>query len=170
MGIPVHILETAAMLLVAYLIGCGLGFSLRRLSRWRPRPAFKVAAASTTLVPVAPPAANFTAVTLRRPSAAARLAMSVANEPPEAPTPTRAPDGRPPAFSAPLAGGKDNLQRIKGIGPKIEERLNGWGIYHFEQLAALTPDNAAWIDGQLGFRGRVARESWIGQAAMLASV
>ena len=36
------------------------------------------------------------------------------------------------------AGGeKDDLQKIKGIGPIIEKRLNKAGIYTYAQLAAL---------------------------------
>jgi len=36
-----------------------------------------------------------------------------------------------------LADGKDNLQKIKGIGPEIEKRLNKAGIYTFAQLSEL---------------------------------
>ena len=35
---------------------------------------------------------------------------------------------------------KDDLKKIKGIGPVIEKQLNGEGIYTFEQLANLTLD------------------------------
>ncbi len=34
---------------------------------------------------------------------------------------------------------KDNLTKIEGIGPKINEILNGGGIHSFEQLAAAKP-------------------------------
>ncbi len=34
---------------------------------------------------------------------------------------------------------KDDLTRIKGIGPFIEKRLNMIGIYTFQQLADLSP-------------------------------
>lgn len=77
------------------------------------------------------------------------------------------PDPKPVGLPAPRAGGKDDLKLIKGIGPKIEQTLNGWGIFHFDQLAKLTKANAAWIDDQLGFRGRVAREAWVAQAKAL---
>lgn len=35
----------------------------------------------------------------------------------------------------------DKLQKIKGIGPVIEGKLNEAGVYTFEQLAAKTPDD-----------------------------
>lgn len=104
---------------------------------------------------------------------------SVPDDPPVAPTGEqpagpppaipRAPiDPKPRALAAPRPSGKDDLKRIKGIGVKIELLLNGWGLYHFEQLAQLTEANGAWIDTQLGFKGRVAREHWVAQArAML---
>ena len=37
-------------------------------------------------------------------------------------------------------GRKDDLKKLEGIGPKIEQVLNTAGIQNFEQLAALTPD------------------------------
>lgn len=67
------------------------------------------------------------------------------------------------------SGGKDNLSRIKGIGPKIEETLNAKGIFHFDQIASWTEDNVKWADETLSFSGRVTREEWIEQAKVLAS-
>ena len=37
---------------------------------------------------------------------------------------------RPAALAAPLEGGPDDLKRIKGVGPKLEEMLHAHGIYH----------------------------------------
>ena len=74
----------------------------------------------------------------------------------------------PPPLSAP-DGEPDDLQRISGIGPGIEKTLHALGIYHFRQIAELTPDNVAWIDQRLRFRGRIEREDWIGQAKRLAA-
>jgi predicted flap endonuclease-1-like 5' DNA nuclease len=37
-------------------------------------------------------------------------------------------------------GRKDDLKKLEGIGPKIEQLLNTAGIKNFEQLASLTPD------------------------------
>ena len=61
----------------------------------------------------------------------------------------------------------DNLQKIKGIGPKIAGILDGLGIRRFDQIAAWTPENVAWVNDQLKFKGRIEREKWIPQAKAL---
>ncbi len=81
------------------------------------------------------------------------------------------PDGeQPQRLAAPRGGKADDLRRIKGIGPKNEGVLNALGIYHVEQIAALTPANVAWLDAYLKFNGRVARDDWVGQAKALLAV
>ena len=74
----------------------------------------------------------------------------------------------PPALPSP-EGDPDDLKKISGIGPGIEKTLHGLGVYHFRQIAQFTPDNVAWIDQRLRFRGRIEREDWIGQARKLAA-
>ncbi|MBR9806757.1 MAG: hypothetical protein GYB49_06025 [Alphaproteobacteria bacterium] len=74
----------------------------------------------------------------------------------------------PSALDKPVAGHADDLTVIGGIGPKIQELLNGMGIWHYEQIAAWTPDNIAWVDRELNFSGRIVREGWVEQAAILA--
>lgn len=70
-----------------------------------------------------------------------------------------------PAFlKGPKNGSADDLKLISGIGPKIETILNDLGIYHFDQIAAWTPDQVRWIDDHLKFSGRIVRENWIAQA------
>lgn len=76
--------------------------------------------------------------------------------------------GRPQGLAAPRAGGADDLKRIAGIGPKIETILNGLGIHHFDQVAAWTPREIAWVDDHLKFNGRILRDQWIAQAEALA--
>lgn len=76
-----------------------------------------------------------------------------------------APEG---LLDAPRNGKKDNLTKIKGIGIKIDEALNGIGVYHFDQIAAWNEDNMAWADSQLAFPGRAKRDDWVGQAKDLA--
>ena len=59
----------------------------------------------------------------------------------------------------------DDLKRIKGVGPSLEKQLNGLGIYSFEQIAAFSDANLAWIDENLTtFKGRCFRDDWVGQA------
>lgn len=66
-------------------------------------------------------------------------------------------------------GEADDLKKIKGVGKKIEEKLNGFGIFHFDQIANWTDDQAKWIGSELAFTGRIERENWIEQAKVLAS-
>ena len=80
---------------------------------------------------------------------------------------TTATNNKPELLSAPRNGKKDNLTRIKGVGVKIEESLNGIGIYHFDQIAAWDTENIAWADSTLGFPGRAQREEWVAQAKAL---
>ncbi len=75
---------------------------------------------------------------------------------------------QPKALEAPRSGGPDDLKRIDGIGPKIESMLNGIGYYHFDQIAAWTDEEVAWVDDNvLEFRGRITRDDWVGQAKAL---
>lgn len=62
----------------------------------------------------------------------------------------------------------DDLKQISGIGPKLEQVLNGLGVWTFEQIAAWQPEEAAWVDDYLQFGGRVERDDWISQAGALA--
>ncbi len=80
-------------------------------------------------------------------------------------------EGRKPDALQEARGGRpDDLKRIKGIGPKLEKMLHGNGIYHFDQIAAWTEAEVAWADQHLvGFKGRVSRDDWVGQARQLAS-
>ena len=45
---------------------------------------------------------------------------------------------RPRPLDAPN-GAADDLKKISGVGPKLEQKLNGLGIYHYSQIAAFTP-------------------------------
>ncbi|MEM6850917.1 MAG: 50S ribosomal protein L21 [Pseudomonadota bacterium] len=65
--------------------------------------------------------------------------------------------------------GADDLTKIAGVGPKLANLLNDLGIYKFEQIAAWTPENVAWVDERLTFKGRIERDDWISKAAALAA-
>ncbi len=71
-------------------------------------------------------------------------------------------------ISSPLNGSADDLKWISGVGPKLEETLNGLGIYHFDQVAAWTKQEIDWVDDYLKFSGRIERDNWIEQAKALA--
>lgn len=61
-------------------------------------------------------------------------------------------------------GKADELTQIKGIGAKLEKTLHDLGVFHFAQIAAWTPENIAWLDDKLAFKGRIYREAWVEQA------
>ena len=75
---------------------------------------------------------------------------------------------QPQTFSAPREGGADDLKKISGVGPKLETVLNELGFWHFDQIAKWTEDEVAWVDSRLKFKGRIARDNWMAQAADLA--
>jgi predicted flap endonuclease-1-like 5' DNA nuclease len=74
----------------------------------------------------------------------------------------------PELLEGPRAGNADDLKQLKGVGPKLEGVLNDLGIYHFDQVAAWGPEEIAWVDGRLKFKGRIERDGWIEQAKILA--
>lgn len=162
-----HVLEVAALLLIAYVGGCILGYALRVLVyRFETRPRF-----------VAPPVVAPVAA-VRQPTPAQRLARTVRMESeapgevtPPAPSP---PDpepaqSRPPGLVAPR-GSPDDLRRIRGVGPKTAEQLEALGIFHYWQIAAWTQPNISWLEDQrVAIKGRIAREQWVEQAALLAT-
>jgi predicted flap endonuclease-1-like 5' DNA nuclease len=76
---------------------------------------------------------------------------------------------RPYGLLSPHNGRADDLQRIRGIGPQNERRLHALGIWHFNQIAAWSAENVAWIGSYLAFAGRIDREKWIDQAKDLAA-
>jgi predicted flap endonuclease-1-like 5' DNA nuclease len=81
----------------------------------------------------------------------------------------QAPGGvRPSGLQSARNGKPDDLKRIRGIGRQNEDRLNGLGIFHFDQIAAWTADNAEWAGDFMAFPGRIEREDWIAQARLLA--
>ena len=76
---------------------------------------------------------------------------------------------RPLGLVKPRGSMADDLKRIKGIGPQNEGRLQGLGIWHFDQIAAWTAEQVKWVGGYLAFPGRIDREEWIQQAKALAA-
>lgn len=75
-----------------------------------------------------------------------------------------------PARKAPTAKAAkaDDLKAISGIGPKLEQVLNGMGFRRYADIAGLTPAGVARIEAELGFAGRIARDGWVEQAKALA--
>lgn len=67
-----------------------------------------------------------------------------------------------------MNGSKDDLKQIKGVGPAIEKTLNELGIFRFDQIADMSEYDIDRVANRLrGFRSRIYREDWIGQAREL---
>jgi len=77
-------------------------------------------------------------------------------------------DTMKPALLDQPNGVADDFKRIKGIGLVLEQALQTLGIYHYHQLAALTTENAKWVEHHVGFPGRVKRENWVAQSRALS--
>lgn len=163
-------------LILALVLGLVLIFTVCGDAQQPGAGADRAAAPSATpsATPSAPPARAAAAPSTAEPSAPAPAEQ---DSPPPEPTPAEpvpepVPNGgsRPAGLAAARGGQPDDLKKIKGVGPKLELLLNGMGIYHFDQVAAWTPEEVAWVDDNLkGFRGRVTRDGWVAQAALLAA-
>lgn len=82
----------------------------------------------------------------------------------EVPEAEKEEDKKPELLDTPRNGKKDKLTRIKGIGPKLEEKLNDTGIYHFDQIAAWTKADLEWLEANTVFKSRAKNEDWIAQS------
>jgi predicted flap endonuclease-1-like 5' DNA nuclease len=63
----------------------------------------------------------------------------------------------------------DDLTAIKGVGPKMAEKLYEQGIRNFAQLAKMNKAFATQLDEAVKAQGRILRDDWIGQAKKLRS-
>ena len=65
---------------------------------------------------------------------------------------------------------KDDLKKINGVGPYIEQKLNRIGIYTYEQISELDKEQIKKItDAIQFFPGRIERDDWMSQARSLMS-
>jgi small subunit ribosomal protein S2 len=64
-------------------------------------------------------------------------------------------------------GAPDDLAKLTGVGPQIVKKLNEHGVFHYWQLAAMTEEEAAKLDADLKFNGRIARDKWVDQSRSL---
>ncbi|UWR23689.1 hypothetical protein [Sulfitobacter sp. S190] len=79
------------------------------------------------------------------------------------------PQSEPDLYTSAPSGGGDDLKLISGVGPKLEQTLNDLGIYKFEQVAKWGPEEIAWVDARIRFKGRITRDDWMSQASTLAA-
>tara|TARA_R110000850_G_scaffold80862_1_gene173525 strand:+ start:69866 stop:70390 length:525 start_codon:yes stop_codon:yes gene_type:complete len=63
---------------------------------------------------------------------------------------------------------KDDLTKIEGIGPFVEEKLNNLGIYTYDQISRFQANDIKALTHLLEyFPGRIERDEWVGKAKML---
>ena len=78
----------------------------------------------------------------------------------------------PEDFRAPKAISRpaqpDDLKRLSGVGPKLEQTLNSLGVWTYAQVAAWAPEEIAYVEDMTGLDGAVATNKWLSQAASLA--
>jgi predicted flap endonuclease-1-like 5' DNA nuclease len=158
-----YLIELAFWMLVAYFLGCLLGWFARNLFGKAPvvatAPVVAAAVARPAPMvarPVAPPAPVVHKPLVVAPVVAAPVMETGKME-------------RPKGIDKARGGKPDDLQRISGIGPKNESILHTLGFFHFDQIAAWTSTQVAWVDDHLRFNGRIKREEWIRQAGLLAT-
>lgn len=86
----------------------------------------------------------------------------------KAAAPKAAPKAKP--APKPKAVIPDNLELLKGVGPKLNTLLKSLGITSFDQVANWSPADITEIDSKLGtFAGRIARDNWVDQAKLLVA-
>jgi len=60
---------------------------------------------------------------------------------------------------------KEDLTRINGIGPYIEQKLNEIGIYNYQQISRFTDNDIRVLTELIDFfPGRIERDNWVEQA------
>lgn len=101
------------------------------------------------------------------PAPEATTAVVVAEVPQPAPAP-RANARKPSVLAAARNGAPDDFTLIDDVSALQQSTLNALGVFHFDQIAAWTSENVAWIDSYLRLRGRIEEEEWVEQAAALA--
>ncbi|MEE9433793.1 MAG: hypothetical protein V3V15_06110 [Sphingorhabdus sp.] len=103
-----------------------------------------------------------------KPKAAAKPKAKAA--PKKAPAKKAAPK---PKRAAPKKAAKpkipDNLELLKGIGPKLNNLLKSLGVTTFDQVANWSAADIRDVDSNLGaFAGRISRDNWVDQAKLLS--
>ncbi len=68
------------------------------------------------------------------------------------------------------ADSKDDLKKIGGVGPQMEEKLNTLGIFTYQQLANMGPEEIQKLTEAIEFTaGKIEKDNWVEQAKQLLS-
>lgn len=65
-------------------------------------------------------------------------------------------------LNEPRDGAEDDLKTLGGVGPAMVKKLNAAGVFHFDQIAAWNDEEVAYMEDQLGARGKIA--AWVSEA------
>ncbi|EJM98866.1 hypothetical protein [Phyllobacterium sp. YR531] len=179
------ILQALFLIAAAFIIGAILGNIFRRLSPKKPSAAEsstraadlrlasqstlvagnddvkKSAVAAAAMIPPAEP------VPAGRVNAPRKSTLNKVELQPALRNPRQDDANRPASLKNARRGKPDKLIEIDGIGAVIESKLFALGIYHFDQIAAWTVEQADWVSIEIGFTGRAVRENWVKQAGAL---
>ncbi|NTS30105.1 hypothetical protein HQ945_02460 [Phyllobacterium sp. BT25] len=185
----VFLLQSLFLIAAAFVIGAILGNLFKRMSPKREsvsevstraadarlaaspilpanddvRQSAREAAAMIPPAEPVPPAEVSASGKPARRTAAKRVAAKTAVE--RRSNPRQDDSHRPVMLKAARRGKPDKLTDIDGIGTAIQSRLFDLGLFHFDQIAGWSIEEAAWVGEEIGFPGRVQREGWIRQAA-----
>jgi NADH-quinone oxidoreductase subunit E len=165
-------MQTLFWIILAFVLGLIVGWWLRgrflgeQQSEQEAVPITKVAAASVAAKPAPAAVEPAPAVVEPAPAAPQAVVESAAKVTDVVEAPAVDEQWKPLVASG---ENKDDLKRIKGIGPVIEKSLNGLGIFTFQQISDFSPDNVKWVDSHINFPGRINREEWVSQATELAA-
>ena len=90
----------------------------------------------------------------------------------EAGAPKEKPAAAPVVLSGftPLAapqGEADDMQKLTGVGKGWARRLNEAGIFHYWQVAELSPENLQELDDAFTAKGKIGKSTWIDEAKKL---
>lgn len=187
---PLLIIQLAILVAVAFIVGCVLGRVFRRKNKAMTDEERTIVAAALSAPavhekpePVQPaPVKEVETAPLAKDKKPAKVSAPKKVPVPEAevvggplPVPAAQPEqpsepqdpGRPELLDAPRENKADALTAINGIGKAIQSMLNGLGVYHYDQIANWSDEEAAWIERHIGFPRRIVRENWVGQAVKL---
>lgn len=71
--------------------------------------------------------------------------------------------------AVPAAEINEDVSQIGGVGPKLKEKLAGYGVTSLKQLAKMSKADVAKMDEALELHGRAERDEWVEQAKELVA-
>lgn len=71
--------------------------------------------------------------------------------------------------AAPAADFVDDVSLIGGVGPKLKEKLTGYGVTSLKKIAKMSEADVAKMDEALELHGRATRDEWVEQAKELVA-